>query len=225
MIIFIEDKPIRIINRAKIGVIHGYDYDAMIDARLERFDIGALSGHVIILNADSLIIQKFFELILSSSILKKDFLSVTFTVENENMIEKQIRGMYKVVKAAGGVVFNEENKILMIFRLKRWDLPKGKCDDGEKSKVTAVREVNEECNINVLLGDKLCTTWHTYEQDGKPILKRTKWYKMTCVDDSKMKPQKEENIEDIRWMDEKELQKALVNSYSSIRFVIDSLKK
>jgi 8-oxo-dGTP pyrophosphatase MutT (NUDIX family) len=104
-------------------------------------------------------------------------------------------------------------------------LPKGKCDDGEKSKVTAVREVNEECNINVLLGDKLCTTWHTYEQDGKPILKRTKWYKMTCVDDSKMKPQKEENIEDIRWMDEKELQKALVNSYSSIRFVIDSLKK
>lgn len=224
MVIFIDDKPIKIIESEKIGKLHGYDFDTMIDARLERFNIKNLIGHVIVLNADSTVIQKFFEYILDVSAQKRDFQSVTLTVKDEKTAEKQIRGMYKVVKAAGGVVYNAEKKILMMNRLKKWDLPKGKCDEGEKSKETAVREVEEECNVKVKLGDKICATWHTYEQGGKAILKRTKWYKMTCIDDSKMKPQKEEGIDELRWMDEKEVQQALVNSYSSIRFVIESLK-
>ena len=34
--------------------------------------------------------------------------------------------MFKVVKAAGGVIENENKQILFIYRLKKWDLPKGK---------------------------------------------------------------------------------------------------
>jgi hypothetical protein len=42
---------------------------------------------------------------------------------------------------------------------------------------------------------------------------------MYCVDDSGMKPQIEENIEEIRWMSEAELNEALYSTYPSIRDV------
>jgi len=121
--------------------------------------------------------------------------------------------------------FNEEQKVLMMYRLGKWDLPKGKGDDNEKAKQTAEREVEEECGIKVQLSDKLCTTWHTYTMGTRKILKRTKWYKMNCIDESKMQPQTEEGIEKLEWMTEKEMQTALLNSYSSIRYVIDQLKE
>jgi hypothetical protein len=34
----------------------------------------------------------------------------------------------KTIIAAGGLVFNELNELLMIFRRGKWDLPKGKLD-------------------------------------------------------------------------------------------------
>ena len=43
---------------------------------------------------------------------------------------------------------------------------------------------------------------------------------MDCLDDSMMKPQLEENIEDLRWMDIAEVKQALYNSYPSIRNVL-----
>ena len=50
-----------------------------------------------------------------------------------------------MIKAAGGVVENHKNEILMMKRLGHWDLPKGKADPGENSATTAQREVEEEC--------------------------------------------------------------------------------
>ena len=107
----------------------------------------------------------------------------------------------------------------MIYRMKRWDLPKGKKESGEKYKQTAIREVEEECNVDVQLGNKLCTTWHTYTMNRNSMLKKTRWYVMDLVDDSKMKPSLEEDIEELRWMTQKEAYHALENSYNSIRFV------
>ncbi len=43
---------------------------------------------------------------------------------------------------------------------------------------------------------------------------------MVCLDDSKMKPQLEENIEDLRWMDMGEVKQALYDSYPSVRNVL-----
>ncbi len=223
MVIFIDDKLVRIVSTKKFKQLHGNDFDVMIDARLESLNLKKLRGHAIILNAAEATIAQFFKLIQQSKGIV--YQSVTLVVENKPAAETQIKSFYKVVKAAGGVVFNEEQKILMMYRLGKWDLPKGKRDDNEKAKQTAVREVEEECGINVQLTEKLCTTWHTYTMGTRKILKRTKWYRMNCTDESAMQPQIEEGIEKLEWMTEKEVQTALLNSYSSIRYVIDQLKE
>jgi hypothetical protein len=44
---------------------------------------------------------------------------------------------------------------------------------------------------------------------------------MDCVEDKKMKPQKEEGIDAIRWMTENEAVEALRDSYKSIREVLN----
>ena len=51
---------------------------------------------------------------------------------------------FKLIKAGGGIVFNENGELLVIDRLGYWDLPKGKKDKGEKMKACAIREVQEE---------------------------------------------------------------------------------
>jgi 8-oxo-dGTP pyrophosphatase MutT (NUDIX family) len=125
------------------------------------------------------------------------------------------------IMAAGGIVETPDQQSLFIHRLGCWDLPKGKLEKGEKMKDAAVREVEEECSIRVERGKKICNTWHSYNLDGKRILKKTAWYVMDCLDDKKMKPQKEEGIDAIRWMTEKEAVEALHDSYKSILEVLN----
>jgi 8-oxo-dGTP pyrophosphatase MutT (NUDIX family)/endonuclease/exonuclease/phosphatase family metal-dependent hydrolase len=223
MIIFIDDKPIRILEEKEFHKsLHLEDFDKTIDARLESLKPQIFRGRVVVLNPSEANIEKFFQFIFDNKL--PDYQGVTFVVKNQKNTETQIRNFYKIVKAAGGIIYNKEGKILMMHRLKKWDLPKGKRDEGEKSRETAAREVAEECNVKVKVGEKVCTTWHTYSMNGNKILKRTKWYKMSCIDSSKMKPQLEEDIDELRWMDEQEIQKALLNSYSSIRYVFECLK-
>ena len=109
----------------------------------------------------------------------------------------------------------------MINRLGKWDLPKGKIDKGETREEAALREVEEECGIKVRIRKKLCNTWHTYTMKKTPILKKTTWYTMSVVDESRMKPQLEEEISEVRFMAPKETYHALQNSYRSIEYVID----
>ena len=42
---------------------------------------------------------------------------------------------------------------------------------------------------------------------------------MHCIDDSKMAPQTEEDIEEVKWMDKGEIREALENSYGTIKDV------
>jgi 8-oxo-dGTP pyrophosphatase MutT (NUDIX family) len=109
--------------------------------------------------------------------------------------------------------------------MKKWDLPKGKKESGERSKNTAVREVEEECNVEVKIGKKICTTWHTYTMNKNSMIKKTRWYLMDLVDDSRSRPAVEEDIEELRWMTQKEVYHALENSYRSIRFVFEEYYK
>jgi hypothetical protein len=44
---------------------------------------------------------------------------------------------------------------------------------------------------------------------------------MECTDDSRIRPATEEDIEELRWMTQKEIYHALENSYRSIRFVFE----
>lgn len=214
MKIFIKDIPVIIIWDQES--IQASDYDHIYDGEQQKLDFRKLSGEVLIKNTPTEIIDQFMVFLKQNSLKKLE--EITFSVEDYDAVIKAIKGDYTIIKAAGGLILNE-GEVLMIWRLKKWDLPKGKLDKGEKPKQAAVREVEEECNVKVKLGKKICHTWHTYKQNGRRILKKTYWYRMYCVDDSQMKPQLEENIEDIRWMDESELKEALYNSYPSIRDV------
>ncbi len=153
-----------------------------------------------------------------------DLLSVTMVTREKSEVEDKIKGMFKVIKAAGGVVV-KDNKWLFMYRRKKWDLPKGKLDKGENSKVAAIREIEEETGVKAIIRDKICTTWHTYSLNNSRILKKTKWYVLDCTDDSCMSPQADEQIEKLSWLSQVEGQAILVNSFSSIRYVVDSLKK
>jgi 8-oxo-dGTP pyrophosphatase MutT (NUDIX family) len=111
------------------------------------------------------------------------------------------KSIYKIIPAAGGVVENAEGNILLIFRRDFWDLPKGKIDKGETQEHAAVREVQEETGIQQLdLLNPIQTTYHTYTQKEKRILKETFWYRMK-TQESTLIPQTEEDIEQAIWVD------------------------
>ena len=220
MVLFINDKPIKIVNKEGLKKLKGGSFDVMLDANHDSINFKKIVGNGLILNLDAVNADKIFEDLFKSN--ATSFNSLTLIVDKKRPIQQKIKSHFKVIKAAGGIVLNQKAEVLMMHRLHKWDLPKGKQDAGEKSKQTAVREVMEECNIAVQLGKKVCTTWHTYTFKGNNILKRTRWYEMICTDDSKMKPQLEENISELRWMDNAAIQDAMKNTYSSIKFVIES---
>jgi len=61
--------------------------------------------------------------------------------------------------------------------------------------------------------------WHTYTMNKRAMIKKTRWYIMDVIDDSRMQPQLDEDIEEVRWMSRKEIYHALEHSYKSIRYV------
>ncbi|MBC8051932.1 MAG: NUDIX domain-containing protein [Sphingobacteriaceae bacterium] len=137
---------------------------------------------------------------------------------------KKIRKLFMVIKAAGGVVRNDENQFLFIFRKGKWDLPKGKLDEGEKTKKAAVREVEEECGIKVSkLGDLLCKTWHVYEEKGQVVFKKTTWFNMKAKR-QELVPQLEEGITEARWLASGDFNYIKENTYPLIRDVISLLE-
>ncbi len=132
---------------------------------------------------------------------------------------------FTIIIAAGGVVFNYNQDILMIFRRGKWDLPKGKLDKGETLEQCAVREVEEETGLtNIDLGKKITTTYHIYSEYGKSILKEAHWYKMQITNKQKLVPQTEEDITDIKWVKQAELKKYASNTYQTIQEVLIHIK-
>lgn len=213
MKIFVNDKPLNIISAEES--IDLKDYDQIIEGDKE-ITSSNLIDDVLIMNASNEQIDKVFKLLKQKKFKELDCIS--FVVKDFKQTKEYIKRKFEIIKAAGGLV-EKKGKLLLIYRLNKWDLPKGKLEKKESPEEGAVREVEEECNIKVNLGEKLCSTWHTYTRNGKGILKKTHWYRMSCKDDSELKPQIEEDIEEVRWMDPREVRQALYNTYPSIRHV------
>ncbi|MET0394106.1 MAG: NUDIX domain-containing protein [Chitinophagaceae bacterium] len=108
---------------------------------------------------------------------------------------------FTLIRAAGGLVKNDKDQLLLIFRRGKWDLPKGKLDEGETLEACAVREVEEETGLkNIRLEGPLVVTWHTYHQGTRFVLKESHWYTMTAPGDQPLVPQTEEDILEIKWV-------------------------
>ena len=125
---------------------------------------------------------------------------------------------YIFIKAAGGLVYNLDNQLLMIFRNGKWDLPKGKLELGENLRQCAIREVKEECGVNNLtITRKITDTYHTYEVKGKSILKCTSWYMMNSDFNGNLVAQIKEGIKKVEWVNQEDIAVKLEDSYGNIK--------
>jgi len=220
MDLFVNDIPVRILKHGAVPEAGTFNYE--IKAASEPVTKAKLINHVWVSEASLMDLDLILDLINSK--VPMHLLSLAITVKDYDATKNYLKKKFKVVKAAGGLVLKKD-KVLMIYRMKKWDLPKGKKESGERSKNTAVREVEEECNIEVKIGKKICTTWHTYTMNKNSMIKKTRWFLMELVDDSRSRPAIEEDIEELRWMTQKEVYHALENSYRSIRFVFEEYYK
>ncbi|MDP9081183.1 MAG: NUDIX domain-containing protein [Bacteroidota bacterium] len=191
--IYINEKVI-LLTESEPKKVQNYK---QIDA--EAFDLKIL--YTWVLNHPS----KFFYVLCNNS---KDFL-------------KTVTKSVTLIKAAGGLVKNEYDEYLFIYRNEKWDLPKGKIEKQEGTKEAAVREVEEECGIKVSkLDERICKTYHCYIYKGDVVLKKTYWFNMRCKGQNNLKPQKEEGITDVRWFKKEDISPIVENTFPSIMDVL-----
>jgi 8-oxo-dGTP pyrophosphatase MutT (NUDIX family) len=139
-----------------------------------------------------------------------------FVEENEELLQK-----FRLIRAAGGLVINDQGKILMIFRRGKWDLPKGKFEDGETIEECAEREVTEETGLQKLLLKKwLLKSYHTYADKKVPYLKETHWFLFHAPGDQPVHPQTEEDITKIEWVEPNNLPQYTNNTFGLIKDVL-----
>lgn len=142
--------------------------------------------------------------------------------ENIDILIKDFHSLFRNIEAAGGVVKNDKNEILFIYRLNRWDLPKGKIEKNEKIKETAMREVMEETGLKaVIIRDKINTTYHSYIKNKERLLKKTYWFEMYAPGEQALTPQVKEKITEVKWFRKEDFEKAFNNTYMSIKDMLE----
>jgi len=162
---------------------------------------------------------------LLHEIKKEEFHAGVLWNSDLSLLKKAFFKHFTLIEAAGGIVQNTHKEILFIYRLGKWDLPKGKIEAKEKPEEAALREVEEETAVNKLKIKKyLGQTWHTYDAFGKHFLKSTSWYHMTCPAAQELKPQTEENITALKWVPLNKLDEPLSDTYLSIADIMEKFR-
>lgn len=152
------------------------------------------------------------------------FDSITIHSHDLEGLKDDFFSIYKIIPAAGGVIFNDKGQVLMIFRRGSWDLPKGKIEEDESIEEAALREVAEEVGLrDVEILEALPTTFHTYKnKKGKRCLKPSYWFKMQSQSTDVIL-QTEEEIEGSLWIKPKKFLKSDMIAYGSINDVLKNL--
>ena len=145
-------------------------------------------------------------------------------ISGDNIAElwKNFKKEFIQIKAAGGIVTDSHNRILVIKRLGYWDLPKGKIEKRETKKEAAIREVEEECGISGIEAKKeIGSVFHIYRSPFHPepnnlVLKETTWFEMFYPGNGTPQPQTSESIEEVRWMKINELDDFFSSTYPNL---------
>ncbi|NOT93570.1 NUDIX hydrolase [Ferruginibacter sp.] len=160
---------------------------------------------------------------LLHEIKKEEFHAGVLWNKDLEALKKVFFKNFTLIEAAGGIVQNNKKELLFIYRLDKWDLPKGKMEKGEKADECALREVEEETGVTKLkLKKKVGETYHTYDAFGKHFLKITHWYYMTCPKEQNLIPQTEEDITAIKWVTTKNIKEPMTNTYPSIKDILST---
>lgn len=160
---------------------------------------------------------------LLHEIIKPEFHAGVVWDKDLGKLKKAFFKHFTAIEAAGGIVQNEKKQLLFIYRLGKWDLPKGKMEKGEKTDECALREVEEETGLSKLkLKNKVGETYHTYNAFGKHFIKTTYWYFITCSSKQVLTPQTEEDITEIKWISTKDMEEPMSNTYASIKDILST---
>ncbi len=142
--------------------------------------------------------------------------------EDPYKVWKLFASGFRNVEAAGGVVMDPYGLALFIYRHNRWDLPKGKIEEGERTAEAAEREVEEECGIEVdHVEEHLTDSYHLYQDRGIEFLKKTSWYLMRVDNPRTPEPQTEEGISMVEWRSLDDWENMKGNSFASIVEVME----
>ena len=145
MKVFINSIPLLVLKSKE--KVYKKNYDLVLDAD-DHFNSKTLEGDVLIKGANEVLIDRLVRLMEVKKL--KKLKSLTLITDAKKRLVQHMKDQFKIINAAGGVVVKDD-KILMIYRLGYWDLPKGKIKKSEPKEVGALREVEEECNIKVEL--------------------------------------------------------------------------
>lgn len=148
----------------------------------------------------------------------KDFNKFIIYHPNLKFLWNSFCNYFIQILAAGGIVKNYENKLLIIYRHGKLDLPKGKVENGEKFAQTAIREVQEECGIKELkLIRFFRTTYHIYNLNSKYYLKSSHWYLMYSKKNENLIPEINEGINAVDWKSKKDIFQSISKFYKNIK--------
>jgi 8-oxo-dGTP pyrophosphatase MutT (NUDIX family) len=137
-----------------------------------------------------------------------------------------ILNRFKNIFAAGGIVQSVDDEIIMIYRLGKWDLPKGKIEPGEGVEIAAKREIEEEVGVSRLETiSPLDNTYHFYFFKNQWIAKTTYWFHFLSKEKNELIPQTEEDIDKAVWMKKVEVEEAMHNTYPTIKKLIQLFRQ
>jgi ADP-ribose pyrophosphatase YjhB (NUDIX family) len=131
--------------------------------------------------------------------------------------------MIQTVYAARGIVWSEDDELLMIQRYGKWDLPKGHLQPNKSYEQCDLREVNEETGLKTLEILRSAGVTHYEYFDNvlhQEAIKEIHWFEMKSSTLLDVMPELKEQIVWIRWISKNEFEKYLYNSYDNVRTIL-----
>lgn len=122
-------------------------------------------------------------------------------------------------KSCGCIVMNDNNQVLLVLHnAGHWGLPKGHMEDGETEVETAIREVKEETNIDVIVNEKFRYTMEYSPKED--VWKEVVFFLAHSVSDHE-EAQLEE-VSEVKWF---ELDSAIENiTYENAKELLKKFK-
>ena len=160
--------------------------------------------------------------IIIKALKSKKTKCVYYYNSDSEKLMKHLQKHFPFIEAAGGMVKNNKNQFLLIYRNGKWDLPKGHLNKKEMIVDGAIREVTEETGtLDLVSRSILPTTYHIYKKNGQYLLKKTYWFLMNTSYKGNLKPQIQENIEKAIWKNKDEVKNSMKNMYSNIMLLFN----
>ena len=174
-------------------------------------------------NTTPLIHSKFSNsAIIIKALKSKKTKCVYYYHSDSEKLMKHLKKHFPIIEAAGGMVKNNTEEFLLIYRNGKWDLPKGHLGKKEMIVDGAIREVIEETGVSDVISKSILpTTYHIYKRNGQYKLKKTYWFLMSTKYKGKLEPQLQENIEKAVWKNQSQINNLMNNMYSNIKVLFN----